>query len=190
MQRVTPGVRDSFGPVEDALKETFVLVLFKGLREGVPERGVTCLPVKQAGLALPDPSQTAPENCTTSCVVTGHLVSELRGQVEFRMADHSACLQEGRTAVRSHGQIRAEEALTSAREGGPVLHTHRLRRAAKTGAWLIVQPSTVNGVELGAWFVSLNSYKSSAVNGIQSIGIKSNNIHGYRPYIYFSYTMI
>ena len=82
MQRVTPGIGDSFGPVEDALKETFVPELFKGLREGVTERGVTHLPVKQAGLALPDPSQTALENWTASCVITGHLVSALRGQVE------------------------------------------------------------------------------------------------------------
>ena len=45
---VTPGVRDTFGPVEDALKETFVRELFQGLREGVPEQGITCLPVKKA----------------------------------------------------------------------------------------------------------------------------------------------
>ena len=124
--------------------------LFQGLREGVPERGVTRLPAKQAGLALSDPSQTAPENWTASCVITGQLVAALRGQVEFWMADHSACLWEVRTAVRRRGQIRAEEALTAALEGGPVLHAHRLQRAAKTGAWLTVKPLTVNGTELGA----------------------------------------
>ena len=62
MQQVTPGVDDSFGLVERDLKETFVPELFEGLREGVPEQGVTRLPVKQAGLAIPDPSQTDPEN--------------------------------------------------------------------------------------------------------------------------------
>ena len=70
--------------------------LFEGLREGVPERGVTRLPVKQAGLALPDPSQTAPENCMASCVITGHLVAALRSQVEFRTSDHF-CLPPGRS---------------------------------------------------------------------------------------------
>ena len=75
---------------------------------------VTRLPVKQAGLALADPSHTAPENWTASCVITGHLVAALRGQVEFRTADHSACLREGRTAVRRRGEIREEEALTAA----------------------------------------------------------------------------
>ena len=150
VQRVTPGVGDSFGPAEDALKETFVPAFFKGLREGVTERGVTRLPVKQAGLALPNPSQTAPENWTASCVITGNLVAALRGQVEFRTADQSASLREGRTAVRRRGQIRVEEALTAVLEGVPVLHARRLQRATKTGAWLTVQPSTVNGTDLGA----------------------------------------
>ena len=79
VQRVTPGVGDSFGPVEKALKETFVPALFEGLREGMPKRGVTRLPVKQAGLALPDLYQTASENWTASCVITEHLVASLRG---------------------------------------------------------------------------------------------------------------
>ena len=82
---------------------------------------------QQAGLALPDPTQTAPENWMASCVITGHLVVALRGQVEFRTADHLACLREGQTAVRRRGQIRAEEALTAALEGSPVLHARRLQ---------------------------------------------------------------
>ena len=41
MQRVTPGIGDDFGPVEKALRETFVPALFEGLGDGVPERGVT-----------------------------------------------------------------------------------------------------------------------------------------------------
>ena len=35
VQRVTPRVGDSFGPVEEALKETFVPALFEGLGGGV-----------------------------------------------------------------------------------------------------------------------------------------------------------
>ena len=78
--------------------------LFEGLGNGVPERGVNRLPVKQAGLFLLDPTQTAPKNWMVSCVITGHLVAELGGQVEFRTAEHSACLQEGRTAVQRQSQ--------------------------------------------------------------------------------------
>ena len=149
MQRVTLGVGDAFVTVETALKETFVPALFEGLIIGVLERGVARLPFKQAGLALPDPSQTAPENWTASCVITGHLVAAIRGQVEFRTADHSACLREGRTAVRRRGQRRAEEALTAALEGAPVLHSRQLQQTTKTGAWLTLQTSTFTGTELG-----------------------------------------
>ena len=60
MQQVTQGIGDAFGPVETALKETFVLALFEGLGDSISERGVTCLLVKQVGLALPEPYQPAP----------------------------------------------------------------------------------------------------------------------------------
>ena len=126
MQRVNPGIGDTLRPAKTALKESFLPALFEGLGDGVPEIRVTRLPVKQAELALPDPSHTPPENWTESCVTTGHLVAALRGQVEFHTVDHSSCLREGQTAVRRRGQRRAEEALMSALEGDPVLHACRL----------------------------------------------------------------
>ena len=88
MQQVTPGIGDAFGLVEKALRETFLPDLFEVLGEVSPERGVTRLPVKEAGLYLPDSTQKAPENWMASCVITGHLVTALRGQVEFWTADH------------------------------------------------------------------------------------------------------
>ena len=150
MQRMTPGVGEAFDPVEEAFWEIFVLALFRGLKEGFPARKNTRLTVKQAGLALPDPVQTAPENWTASYVITGHLVESLRGQVEFWTADHSACLWEGRLSVRQRGEKRSEEALTVALEGAPVLQARQMRRAEKTGAWLTVLPYTVNRMKLGA----------------------------------------
>ena len=85
-----------------------------------------------------------------SCVNTGHLVAALRGQVEFQTADHSACLQEGRTAVWRQIQQQAEEALVSTISGGLVQGARQLQRATKTGAWMTVQTSTVNRTEMGA----------------------------------------
>ena len=105
--------------------------------------------MKQAGLALPDPIKTAPENWTASCVITGHLVAALRGQVVFLTADHSACLRGGRLAVRHRGEKRAEEALTAVLERDLVLQARWMRWAAKPGAWLTVLLSTVNGTDLG-----------------------------------------
>ena len=62
VQQVNPSIRNAFGPAEEALWETFFPSLSQALREGATGRGVTRIPVKQAGLALPDLMKTAPEN--------------------------------------------------------------------------------------------------------------------------------
>ena len=91
----------------------------------------------------------APEKWMAYCVITRHLIAALRGQVEFRTADHLACLRQERTTARRRGQRQAEEALKAALEVGTVQRARRLRRRTKTGAWLTVQPTTVNRTELG-----------------------------------------
>ena len=75
MRRITPGIRDAFVLVEKALQETFMSALVQGLGEVTLGRGVTCIPVKQAVLALPDTTKTSPENWMVSCVIIGHLVA-------------------------------------------------------------------------------------------------------------------
>ena len=91
----------------------------------------------------------APENWTTSCIITGRLVPALRGQEEFQTADHSACLREVRTAVHKRNVLLAEEALVDIVVEGAVQGARQLRHVVNTGAWITVQPSTVNETELG-----------------------------------------
>ena len=122
-----PGHWEHLRPSGEGAEGDFFPALFEGQGDGVPERGFTCLQVKQAVLALSDPTQTAPENWTASYVITGHLVTALRGQVELQMADHSACLRESRTAVWQQGQQREEEALVATMEGAPVQRVRQLR---------------------------------------------------------------
>ena len=133
--RATPGIRNAFGTVEEEFAKAFLPALGEGVGDGAPGREITRLPVKQAGMALPDPTQTAPENWQASCVITGHLVSALRGQVPFRTADHAACLREGRAAVRRQNVAKAMASLETSISRAPVEVTRRLRRATKTGAW-------------------------------------------------------
>ena len=106
--------------------------------------------MKQEGLDLPDPTRTAPDNWQESCVITGHLVSALRGQVTFRTADHAACLRDGRAAVRRKSVEKEMVSLEATISGAPEAITRQLRQATKTGDRLTVKPSTVNGTELGA----------------------------------------
>ena len=77
-------------------------------------------------------------------------MSALRGQVPFRTADHKACLRYGRAAVRRQNIAKAVASPETTIARAPAVVTRWLRRATKTGAWLTVQPSTVNGTELGA----------------------------------------
>ena len=136
--------------VEKALRETFLPALFEVLGEQAPELGFTHLPVKQAVLALPYPILKSPENWTAYCVITGHLVAALRVQVEFRTADHSACLREGRMAVWRRSAQQEGEALAATISGDPVQGARQLKQGTNTGSWLIVQKSRVNRTELGA----------------------------------------
>ena len=62
------------------LREEFVAAFFHGLVEGTLGRGVTCLPVKRAVLALPDPTKRDPEFWKVSWVIKVNLVTALRGQ--------------------------------------------------------------------------------------------------------------
>ena len=50
-------------------------------------------------------------------------------------------------AVRRRSTQRAEKALTETIAGDPVQGARRLQRETKTGAWLTLHPSTVNGTE-------------------------------------------
>ena len=144
------GWQDAFIPVEQALREAFIKDLFQGRGEGTPGRGVTQLPVKQAGMALPDPTKTAPENWTASCVITGHLVAAIRGQEEFWTVDHSACLRKGRIAVQNQNVPLEEEALEETLAVDLVQVACWLWRATKMGELLTVQLTMENGTELGA----------------------------------------
>ena len=63
--------------------------------------------------------------------------------------DHVAFLREGREEVWKRNASRSEEALDEILVGAPVQVARCLRQAKKTGAWLMVQPLTLNGKELG-----------------------------------------
>ena len=138
MQRVTPNTGDAFRLVEKLLWVSFMTALFQVVGEGIPERGVTRLPVKQAHLALLDPTLKVPENWTASYVVTGLLVAALRGQEEFSTADHTIFLREGIKEVQKRNSRRSKEALAETQAGSHGQVSLCLRRVTKTVVWLMV----------------------------------------------------
>ena len=70
MQRVTPCTGPKFQPMEDKMRDMFLPDIFKGSTYQIPGKSVTSLKVKQAGIAIPEPTKTAGANWTASCVIT------------------------------------------------------------------------------------------------------------------------
>ena len=62
--------------------------IFLGEEAHMPGQTITVFLVKQARLDIPDPTLTGQGGFTASCVVTGHLLADLRGRVEFWFRYH------------------------------------------------------------------------------------------------------
>ena len=112
--------------MEEEIATAFLPELFNGVGDREPGMAINRLLMNQAGLALPDLTRTAPDKRQASCVITGHLVSALRGQVKFRTADHAACLRDGRAAVRWKSVAKSMVSLEATIAGAPEVFTHRL----------------------------------------------------------------
>ena len=122
-----------FQTAEEELRNTFLPALFNGATSHIPGRAVTGLPVNQAGIALPEPTQTTGANRTASCVITGKLVAALRGMAEFRAGDHYLLMGEvGDEISRRHAKG-AETALGAARAAASKADGCRMGRIVWTG---------------------------------------------------------
>ena len=88
-----------FEVVEDALWYIFLLNLFQEATYQIPGRAIIGMTVKQAGISLPDPTRTAGENWTASCMITGHLVAALRGTAKLWSGNHALLMGEGREDI-------------------------------------------------------------------------------------------
>ena len=115
VQHVTLDIGMSFHVVEDALWGVFLAYLFQGGMTHIPGRSITVVLVKQAGIALPNPTRTVGGNWTVSCVITGHLVTALRGTAKFRLFDHALLMGEGRDEKRRRHSEEVETTLGEAR---------------------------------------------------------------------------
>ena len=102
VQRVTSNIGTEFQPIEDALRNNFLLYIFKGATYQIPRRAVTGMPVNQDGLSLPYPTETVRANWTASCVITGHLVPALHRTAEFWSLYHTLFMGEGRDKICWH----------------------------------------------------------------------------------------
>jgi hypothetical protein len=111
---------------------------------------LTCLPVKKAGLAIANPTESAGGNYTASTVACGHLISALRGKEAFRSVTHQSIMAEAKVATRKSNLEITTAKLATILKKLPTGLSRSIARGQSTGAWLTVLPSIVNGTELSA----------------------------------------
>jgi hypothetical protein len=81
LQRVIEGIGDSFIPIEEAISNLFLLALSGHSLECDYHHKLAELPVKRAGLTLPDPTDTSASCYKASIILCSHLLLEaFRGE--------------------------------------------------------------------------------------------------------------
>ena len=96
MQRVVQECGDLFEPVEEMICDKFLPQLLGS--EFTPEdRAVFALPIKFAGLGIPNPTTTAKNAFRTSKRAASHLTDAISGQGEMDHITHGQVVMEART---------------------------------------------------------------------------------------------
>jgi hypothetical protein len=106
------------------------------------------LPVKQAGLALPIPTKSAPSNYEASTCVNTDLIAALKGIEVFSALTHLATIKEARTELTGRKKATDELVLKAVISALPPDLRRAVTRSKKTGSWLSLMPSTDNGTDL------------------------------------------
>jgi hypothetical protein len=153
VQRVVEGASNLFQPLEEKLATAFLPALFgEHSIEDTHRRLLAALPVKFAGLAIPNPVATADSNYKTSTLVCGHLVQAVNpnNDVKFSQVDHISTRKTVMAEVRDRKTKENEASLTAALSSVDADTRRTILRAKHCGQWLSAMPSTVNGTELSS----------------------------------------
>jgi hypothetical protein len=138
--------------VKVSLSRTFLPTLFEDdYDDDDPRRDISCLPVKWAGLAVPNPTLAADANYEVSTLLCSHILAAFRGVNTFRSAKHKSVISEVKTELKLCNEAKHESSITllaSKLSCGDCSRT--ILRGQETGQWLSVLPSAVNGTERSA----------------------------------------
>jgi len=151
VQRVVENIGDNFTNVAEAISQLFLPALFNDeLEDGDPRHLLAGLPVKHAGLAIPNPTQSAEKNFEASTLITSHLTAALRGVEVFRSAAHASVVSRVKAELKERNKVFNDSKLNQIASQLPCDDRRTILRGKDTGQWLSVLPSTVNGTELSA----------------------------------------
>ncbi len=152
VQRVVLDTAPFFAPLESEIWMSFLPALL-----GIPStkidgeyRQLLTHGVKQGGLAIRNPVDTAPSIHSASLAATCHLTVSLVGAgARFDFGVHCHCATKAGQATRK-AQLNAEQLFLDRRSRDNPSLTRRDNRNCATGAWLSVFPNQLNGTGLSA----------------------------------------
>ena len=105
MHRVTGDVGAHFGPIEDALATVFLPALLGG-NDGDQLRDLFTLPVRQAGLNLPNPATRAVDGYRASLECTKTLTASLLARTGLDASAYAITVKEARARTRKTKVLR------------------------------------------------------------------------------------
>jgi hypothetical protein len=149
LQRVLPHAGTSFLPIEEALAESFLpQLLQEPVASAATLRDLMALPVRHAGLGIPDPVTAAQPCHEASVLCTTVLIRSLRTRQDLDVQAHAE--QSARHRRRLSKKRTTDDAATLQRLCGQAapFDARRMRRSTETGAWLTAMPNSLNGTEL------------------------------------------
>ena len=141
VQRVVQECGVLFEPVEEIICDKFLPQLL-GSEFTPGDRAVFALPVKVAGLGIPNPTTTAKNAFRTSKRAASHLTDAISGQGEMDHINHGQVVMEARTEHRGSRRQEHVANLNSTLAKFADDKQRIVRRAADhpIGAWLSVLP--------------------------------------------------
>ena len=149
LQRVVDDIGSAFQPIEDAILTKFLPALFDTPLAIPPDlRTITSLPVKKAGVGLPNPTSTAPHNHTSSKECTAVLTNALLTGEGWHITDHVNAMHTGRTDARLRNSSAHQLSLDLLAPDMTPFQLRMTERGKKTGGWLSIIPDIVNGMSL------------------------------------------
>ena len=167
LQRVVPDIATHFNPIEDAIATDFLPALFDS---EAPDRALTRLPVRLAGLGIPDPLLHSQRNFMISRGMTEEISSSLKSGEEMNAIEYGA---NSSRILRDHKTVQAvvmESLLEPIIDAAPPFEKRRIARTRETGAWLTATPSQDYGTAL-----SCTEFRDSLRirHGLDPIGLPS-----------------
>jgi hypothetical protein len=114
LQRVVPGIGDKFSGVEQAILDDFLPALFDDkICETNKCHALAGLPVKHAGLALPNHTTLVDSNFEASTLVCSHLIAAFRGVKEFQLEEHESVQRSVQAELAARPKTQLNETLAS-----------------------------------------------------------------------------